>query len=163
MISQPKSKKTSLTNNKGISCWWLFRRYQVCLPNQYLLGGKSLKYEEGGHLIHMHISYTLSMVGVELKASWQASRKVNNDFTVDKIQKCINSWRAGKFMPLVCRPFSINTYCLSKVWFRSASVDLRVSDITEISKKIKSYCYQDLYHKSHYRDMLKKGGWDYIM
>ena len=50
-------------------------------------------------------------------------------------------------MPLVCRPFSINTYCLSKVWFRSASVDLRVSDITEISKKIKSYCYQDLYQK----------------
>ena len=87
------------------------------------------------------------MVGVDLKASWQASRKVNNDATVDKVQKCISSWRAGKFMPLVCRPFSINTYCLSKVWFRSSSVDLRVRDITEISKKIKSYCYQDLYQK----------------
>ena len=33
------------------------------------------------------------------------------------------------------------------MWFRSSSVDLRVSDITEISKKIKSYCYQDLYQK----------------
>ena len=96
---------------------------------------------------YMHISDTLSMVGVDLKASWQASRKVNNDTTVDKALKCISSWRAGKFMPLVCRPFSTNTYCLSKVWFRSSSVDLRVRDITEISKKIKSYCYQDPYQK----------------
>ena len=50
-------------------------------------------------------------------------------------------------MPLVSRPFSLNTYCLSKVWFRTSSVDLRVGDITAITKKIKSYCYQDLYQK----------------
>ena len=50
-------------------------------------------------------------------------------------------------MPLVSRPFSINTYCLSKVWFRTSSVDLRAGDITAITSKIKSYCYQDLYQK----------------
>ena len=52
-----------------------------------------------------------------------------------------------KFMPLVSRPFSINTYCLSKVWFRTGSVDLRVGDIKAITTKIKSYVYQYLYQK----------------
>ena len=50
-------------------------------------------------------------------------------------------------MPLVCRPFSLNTYCLSKVWFRTGSVDMRAGDITAITSKIKSYCYQNLYQK----------------
>ena len=50
-------------------------------------------------------------------------------------------------MHLVCRPFSLNTYCLSKVWFRTSSVDLRAGDITAITIRIKSYCYQDLHQK----------------
>ena len=50
-------------------------------------------------------------------------------------------------MPLVSRPFSVNTYCLSKVWFRTGSVDLRVGDIKTITSKIKSYIYQDLFQK----------------
>lgn len=50
-------------------------------------------------------------------------------------------------MPLVCRPFSINTYCTSKIWFRTGSVDLRVGDVTAITSKLKSYCYQDLFQK----------------
>ena len=106
----------------------------------------SLQQEDIG-FPYLHISDRLSMVGVELTASWQASRKINNDDLQSKVEKCINSWRAGKFMPLICRPFSLNTYCLSKVWFRTSSVDLRVGDITAITKKIKSYCYQDLYQK----------------
>ena len=60
-------------------------------------------------------------------------------------------------MPLVSRPFSINTYCLSKVWFRTGSVDLRAGDIKAITSKIKSYVYQDLYQKPSevllYRDV----------
>ena len=50
-------------------------------------------------------------------------------------------------MPLVCRPFSVNTYCISKIWFKTGSVDLRVSDGTAISSKLKSYVYQDLLQK----------------
>ena len=63
------------------------------------------------------------------------------------MNSCIGSWKAGKFMPLVCRPFSINTYCTSKVWFRTGSVDLRVADVTAITRKLKSYVYQDLFQK----------------
>ena len=87
------------------------------------------------------------MVGVELTASWQSTRKLNNDDIQERVQKCIGSWKSGKFMPLVCRPHSINTYCLSKVWFRASSVDLRVLDISAINSKVKSYVYQDLFQK----------------
>ena len=96
---------------------------------------------------YMKICDTLSMVGVELTASWQTSRKLNNDDLQKKVQSCMGSWKSGKFMPLVCRPFSINTYCTSKIWFRTGSVDLRVGDVTAITSKLKSYCYQDLFQK----------------
>lgn len=87
------------------------------------------------------------MVGVELTVTWQSNRKLNNDELQVMVQKCVGSWKSGKFLPLVCRPFSVNTYCLSKVWFQSGSVELRSSAISAINSKIKSYCYQDLYQK----------------
>ena len=90
---------------------------------------------------------SLSMVGVELTASWVTTRKLNNDELQKRVQSSIGSWKSGKFMPHVSRPFSINTYCTSKVWFRTGSVDLRMGDVTAITSKLKSYCYQDLYQK----------------
>ena len=50
-------------------------------------------------------------------------------------------------MPLVCRPFSVNSYALSKTWFRTHSVDLRVGDIRAIESLCKSYIYQDMLEK----------------
>ena len=96
---------------------------------------------------YMKLCDTLEMVGVDLTANWQASRRINNDDLLSRVQRCIGAWKSGKFMPLVSRPFSINTYCLSKVWFRAGSVDMRVGDITAITCRVKSYCYQDLYQK----------------
>ena len=87
------------------------------------------------------------MVGVELTASWQSTRKINNDDLQSRVQSCIGAWKAGKHLPLISRPFSLNTYCLSKVWFRTSSVDLREGDIAAITSKVKSYCYQDLLQK----------------
>ena len=84
------------------------------------------------------------MVGVELTASWQTTRKVNNEDLQNRVQNCIGAWKSGKHMPLVSRQYSLNTYCLSKPWFRTCSVDLREGDISAITSKVKSYCYQDL-------------------
>ena len=85
---------------------------------------------------YMKLCDTLSMVGVELTASWQTTRKLNNDELQKRVQTCIGAWKSGKFMPLVSRPFSINTYCTSKVWFRTGSVDLRVGHVTAITSKL---------------------------
>ena len=106
----------------------------------------SLQQEDIG-FPHLKITNSLSMVGVELTASWQSTRKTNMDELQERVQKCIGSWKSGKFMPLVCRPFSLNTYCSSKIWFRTGSVDMRAGDITAMTSMLKSWCYQDLYLK----------------
>ena len=46
-------------------------------------------------------------------------------------------------MPLSLRCHSVNTYCLSKVWFKCASVDLRAGDASLINSSIKSWVYAD--------------------
>ena len=50
-------------------------------------------------------------------------------------------------MDLTCRPWSVNCYALSKIWFKCHTVDLRVADINSITSKIKSWLYQDQLEK----------------
>ena len=41
----------------------------------------------------------------------------------------------------------MNSFALSKVWFRCGSVDLREGDISTINSSVKSWLYADLYEK----------------
>ena len=50
-------------------------------------------------------------------------------------------------MPLTQRPFSINCYCLSKIWFRCASLPLRACDFSTITSSLKSWIYADQLEK----------------
>ena len=50
-------------------------------------------------------------------------------------------------MPLSMRPSSVNSFVLSKVWFRCSSVDLRVGDISAINSSVKSWLYGDMFEK----------------
>ena len=47
-------------------------------------------------------------------------------------------------MALSLRPYSANTFALSKVWFRTATVNLRESDYLSINSSIKKWIYADL-------------------
>ena len=51
-------------------------------------------------------------------------------------------------MPLSLRPYSANTYAMSKVWFKCSTISLRVQDISKINIKVKSWLYQDCFEKS---------------
>ena len=59
----------------------------------------------------------------------------------------VGSWRSGKFLPLIQRPYSANTYALSLVWFRSCVVNLRENDFAAINSSIKKWLYADLLFK----------------
>ena len=95
----------------------------------------------------MKLTKSLAMVGVELTACWMRTRQVNCSELRIRIQNTVNAWRSGKFNPLVSRSYSLNSYCLSKIWFRTSSVDLRVSDVIFIHTKCRSYICQDLLQK----------------
>ena len=87
------------------------------------------------------------MLGVQLKATWTQTRKANGDIIQQRMSNTMNSWKAGKFMPLTMRPWSVNSYALAKVWFRCGSVDLRVGDIAAINSSVKYWLYADLMEK----------------
>jgi hypothetical protein len=48
---------------------------------------------------------------------------------------------------LACRPWSINIYALSKVWFKCHTVDIRAMDSSSISSKVRSWLFQDQLEK----------------
>ena len=95
----------------------------------------------------MKITDSLAFVGVHLQASWLKTRKENNDELLSRVKSTIGCWNSGKFMTLVCRQFSVNSYALSKVWFRTHSVDLIAGDMTTLAKLCKSYIFQDMLEK----------------
>ena len=96
---------------------------------------------------YMAISDHLDMVGVELRSTWTQTRKANGDILQNRITSTINPWKSGKFMPLTSRPWSINSFALSKVWFKCSSVDLRVADLNTITSSVKSWLYADMFEK----------------
>ena len=96
---------------------------------------------------YIAISDHLDMVGVQLMASFLHTRKSNCDVLQDKVKNVIGPWKAGKFMPLCQRSYSINTYCLSKLWFRCSSINLRVCDYSKITANIRSWLFQDQLEK----------------
>ena len=87
------------------------------------------------------------MVGVQLMANYQKTRKDNCDELQTKVKNIIGSWRGGKFMPLTNRPHSLNTFCLSKVWFKCSSINIRVCDHNKITSNIKSWLFADQLEK----------------
>ena len=95
----------------------------------------------------MSLSDHLDMLGVELRATWIQTRKANCDILQDRVEKTVRQWKSGKFMPLTMRPWSMNSYCLPKIWFRAHCVDLRQLDINKIHSNIKSWIYGDQFIK----------------
>ena len=57
------------------------------------------------------------------------------------------AWKSGKFMDLTSRPWSLNSFALSKIWFKCHTVDLRMTDTSSITSKVKSWLYQDQLEK----------------
>ena len=96
---------------------------------------------------YMTLSDHLDMVGVTLMASWVKTRKENGDTLQSKVKNTVNPWKAGKFLPITQRGWSLNSYALAKVWFRAKSVDLRQCDIKNITSSCKSWLYQDMFAK----------------
>ena len=96
---------------------------------------------------YMTLSDHLDMVGVTLMATWAKTRKVNGDVLQERVKNTIRPWKAGKFLPLTQRGWSLNCYALSKVWFRSRCVDLRICDTNAITSSCKSWLLQDMFEK----------------
>ena len=95
-------------------------------------------------LKYLKITDNLSFLGVQLAQNSSKTRQINGEFLIEKVKKTIDSFKSGKFSPLTCRPHATNTYVMSKLIYRAATVDLRCSDTKKIQNSIKSYVSQDM-------------------
>ena len=73
---------------------------------------------------YMTLADHLDMVGVTLKATWTQTRKINGDALKQRVDNTVKPWKAGKFMPITQRGWSLNSFALFKVWFRTRCVNL---------------------------------------
>ena len=105
---------------------------------------------------YMKLTDTLDMVGVQLCATWSSTRRKNGDLIRQKVQTVCGRWRRGKFLPITQRPFSINTYALSKLWFRTGSVNFRENDFKAINSSVKKWLYSDLFFKPEEMVLFRK-------
>ena len=96
---------------------------------------------------YMTISSHIDMLGIQLTALSSSTQKQNGDISVQRAQNTTRQWRTGKNMPLSMRSFSLNTYCLSKIWYRSKSIPLGKGHIKDIISAIKKWAYQDQFIK----------------
>ena len=92
---------------------------------------------------YLKISDFLDMLGLTLTATFTQTRKINGDILVSKVKNVIGSWRVGRFMPMTERGWSINTFALSKVWYRTHCVDLRQGDVNNINKSVRQFLFAD--------------------
>ena len=73
-------------------------------------------------LPYLKITDHLDYLGCKLYANYSATRRENGEILKQRIREQLNSWKAGKFMPMTLRPWSLNTYCLPKLWYWSIFV-----------------------------------------
>ena len=72
------------------------------------------------------------------------TRAINGDDLTKKVQTTIGCFKAGRFSPLVCRPYTAITFVLSKISYRSSVVNLRLADINKIQASVKQWITQNL-------------------
>ena len=95
-------------------------------------------------LPYLKLTDHLDYLGVRLFANYSATRRENGEILKKKVKDRVGSWKAGKFMALTSRPWSINSYCLPKLWYRTGCLDLRVGDSAAITSSVKSWLFQDM-------------------
>merc|ERR1712098_273433 len=95
-------------------------------------------------------------LGVKLFGNFIETSAKNGEILIKKINDLINVWKSGKFMPLLDKPTSINTYALSKICYMAASINFKVRDIDNMQSKIKSWLNQDTFEKPQEEILYRK-------
>ena len=98
-------------------------------------------------LPYLKLTDHLDYLGCKQYSNYTVTRRENGEILKKKVKDQMSSWKAGKFLPLTSRPWSLNCYCFSKLWYRTGCIDLRIGDINAITSLAKGWMYQDLLQK----------------
>ena len=104
---------------------------------------KRILKQEDIPLPYLQLTDSLDYLGCKLFSSYHATKNENGIMLVKKINDLIGSWKSGKFLPLTSRPWSLNSFCLSKIWYRLGCLEVKAGDLDKIVSSMKSWLYQD--------------------
>ena len=93
------------------------------------------------------LSDQLDFIGVTLTATFMQTRRLNCEVIEKRVCDTVNAWRGGKFMSIVERGHSVNTYAFSKAVFRCSSVPLRLETEDRVHSAARVWMMQDCYEK----------------
>ena len=85
----------------------------------------------------------LDMLGVKIYSNYTETRQKNGEMLVKGVKETIDRWKSGKFMAFTDRTSCVNTYVLSKIWYKTSAIDFNKGDFEKITSYIKSWLYQD--------------------
>ena len=107
--------------------------------------GKWAKWKQDqSPLGYLAVVEELNFLGVKLARTTSKSRALNGEELTSRVKSKIASYKAGRHSPLVCRPYVLNTYVMSKIVYRSAVLNLRAQDIQSIQSAAKQWLTQNL-------------------
>ena len=108
------------------------------------LGRWSAWKQEDSPLDFMSVVDQLCFLGLKLCRSSAKTRAVNGEDLTKRVKMAIAVYKNGRHSPLICRPYTINTYVMSKISYRSSIINLRSQDINNIQSAAKQWMYQQL-------------------
>ena len=104
---------------------------------QLLPLGKWSKWsQQQSPLDYLRVVEEINFLGVILGKTSSKSRALNGDFLTSKVKTKIASYKAGRHIPLVCRPFTVNTYILSKLTYKASIFNRRVRDVNTLVARL---------------------------
>ena len=96
----------------------------------------------------MLVVQELNILGVKMPRSSNTSRNINGEDLAQRVKDTIAGYKAGRFLPLVSRPSSANTFILSKLSYRSSIFNLRQQDINKMQSATKQWVTQGMLLKT---------------
>ena len=108
---------------------------------------KGVLQQEDIPLPYLMLTDQFDFLGCKLYSDYTSTRRENGELLKKAVRDQIGSWKSGKFLPLTSRPWSLNTYCFSKLWYRTSCMDLRAGDSDYITSQAKSWLYKDMLQK----------------
>ena len=91
------------------------------------LGRWSSWKQQDSPLNFMSVVDQLCFLDLKLCRSSAKTRAINGEDLTKKVKMAVAVYKSGRHSPLICRPFTINTFVMSKIAYRSSIVNLRSS------------------------------------
>ena len=98
-------------------------------------------------LTFLQVTDHLEILGVKLFESWRATQKENGIKVVNKVSRVADRWKGGRFYDFLLRPYIVNTYLFSNIWYAASVLDLQLGHLDEIQKKGNQYLHSDCFLK----------------